>query len=114
MHVNTHAFNSTFFQGLRTPNKTVLQVLWEYAHGSTISEMKKEINISKPTLLKIVHRIRNVVGDHQSAKYANEKMGGPGTVVQIDKSLIYGSRKANRGRLMTGNRIKRDPFKDHG
>ena len=73
-----------------------LDVLYRWSKNEQIVNVMKDLNISKPTLVKIFKKMR-----YQCCKYMSEnvpKLGGRNVICQVDESLFSHKQKYHRGR----------------
>ncbi|KAH8018566.1 hypothetical protein HPB51_008962 [Rhipicephalus microplus] len=80
---------------------TYAMVKW-FSSRNTRELTEKEFKLSNTTRTDWRNYIREVALEELRAQPA---MGGVGEVVQIDECLLRGRRKANRGRLLTGDSV---------
>ena len=85
--------------------RTSLQ-LWFYAihlftttrHGVSGKELQRQLGVTYKTAWRMGHAIR----EHMADVDGEAVIGGPGTVVEVDETLVGGYRKGKRGRQLDG------------
>ena len=98
----------TFFEKSRLPIATILWIVWHFLHRLSEDQCKQYTNIGQKNCNLIVNmyaRCREVCG---CWIWANKpKLGGYGTIVEIDESHFAGRQKYGKGRILGV-----DPWKD--
>ena len=77
----------------------ILELTFLWSEELPIKIVSKWMGISKKTVIDWYNFCRDVCAEYLNSR--NEKIGGPGKVVQIDEAK-FGKRKYNRGRLIEG------------
>lgn len=89
--VRKHSFFSEF--GIEL--KKIFKILLRWAGGQTQSSILSTIQVSKPTLIKL---IKKLVGLMALDNERQPKLGGPGSIVQVDETMLNYKCKSHRGR----------------
>jgi len=88
---------NSFFENSKIDLVDVLKLLYFWSNGYTSKQVIKETKLSLPTISNYYSQCRSILEDSLISK-TNEKIGGPGVVVEIDESC-FSKRKYNVGRL---------------
>jgi transposase len=99
-----HPTVGTPFEQTRTP----LQ-LWFYAihlftatrHGVSAKELQRQLGVT----YKTAWRMAGLIRDHMATVDGEAPIGGPGTAVEIDETMVGGVRKGKRGRGAAGKTV---------
>lgn len=86
---------NSFFENFSIDCKTVFKILLRWSCKQQQHSILQSINVSKPTFRKIKEKL------NEKMKVANEngrKLGGPGTIVQADETMMNFKCKSHRGR----------------
>lgn len=76
--------------------KKLLEILVRFSKEERISSLRKDITISKPSIINFYRKLRNCCERYFERNPV--RLGGPGVVVQIDESLFCHKPKYHRGR----------------
>lgn len=87
-----------FFEGFRLPLKLILRVLYRWSVNQSQESIVSSLNIIGRTYKKIILKFLDYVERHGNQ---DEKMGGPGKIVQVDETALNHGVKAHRGRAPT-------------
>ena len=101
---HVHPTVGTPFEQTRTP----LQ-LWFYAihlftttrHGVSAKELQRQLGVTYKTAWRMGHEIRK----HMADVDGEAMIGGPGTAVEVDETMVGGVRKGKRGRGAAGKTV---------
>jgi transposase-like protein len=89
--------NGTWFSNSRLPIRTIIMVIYFWAHKYTQKQVQHELGLSKHTTVNWFNYLREKCFVSQR----NTIIGGPGKIVQIDESK-FGKRKFNKGKRVEG------------
>ena len=90
---------NSFFEKSNISEGKILLIIYAWLDKQTIDFMTKNIEISKNTVIDWKNFCREVCVE--ILKLDNKKIGGPGTIVEVDESK-FGKRKHNRGKKVDG------------
>lgn len=85
----------SFFSDLTIDFLSFFQLLISWEQGQAITLSANFLNISRPTASKIKNKIVNRMGE---PKFENDKLGGPGKIINIDETMLNYKCKSHRGR----------------
>lgn len=91
---------NSFFEDFTLSFKKIFKIVCGYACRQQRHSILRSVDISEPTLHKVVKKI---VGFIPNTDFQNNKLGGPGKVVQVDETMLNFKCKSHRGRS-PGNR----------
>lgn len=86
---------NSFFEDFNCEIKTILKVLLRWSIKQSQVSILKSISISKPTFRKILGKLNILM---QEANLKEKKLGGPGTIIQVDETMMNFKCKSHRGR----------------
>ncbi|KCZ80992.1 hypothetical protein H312_01597 [Anncaliia algerae PRA339] len=86
---------NSFFDGLNIKMQYVLRILIKYGCRQTRHSIKTNLNISDATIVKV---IKKLIGLIPPTDFFENKLGGPGCIVQIDETMLNFKCKSHRGR----------------
>ena len=95
----------SWFSGSKLSLQTILKLTYMWAVREPIHRMRAELNISQAPATDWYNFCREVCAVYL-IENCQEKLGGPGKVVEIDESM-FGKRKFHRGRRTTGRWVFR-------
>ena len=89
---------STYFGRQRIPFKKFVWFLYGWAWEMTsVKWCKRELQLSKPTVVDWSNFLRDAcIADLATRGVSARKIGGPGTIVEVDESM-FTRRKSNAG-----------------
>lgn len=87
---------NSFFEGFRIKPRDCLKVLILLLNGEQLVTIAKYVNIGKVTLLKIKQKIVSNVRNYFAENPI--KLGGPGSIVQVDETMLSHAVRSHRGR----------------
>ncbi|KAM0684830.1 hypothetical protein COBT_003962, partial [Conglomerata obtusa] len=90
--------DGSFFGKFGKDTLKILKILIRYSGNQTRHSILQTIMISKPTLHKIMHELIALMKIENSQI---RPLGGPGSVVQIDETMLNYRCKSHRGRSPT-------------
>ncbi|KCZ80230.1 hypothetical protein H312_02380 [Anncaliia algerae PRA339] len=85
----------SFFEGIKIHFKDILRVILKYACSLQSFMIKKSLDISGNTVDKIIKKLIHKIPEQD---FRNNKLGGPGFIVQIDETMMNYKCKSHRGR----------------
>ena len=98
----------TFFDNSRLSISTIMWIVWHFLHHLSEEQCRQYTNIGQKNcnmLVKYYSKCREVCG---TWIWANKpKLGGFGTIVEMDESHFAGAQKYGKGRILGA-----DPWKD--
>ena len=77
-----------------------MEILWRWSQNQSVKAITKHTGIAHRTIISWIKKIRQMLNYRFSRLNA---FGGPDCEVQIDESLLRGTRKYNVGRLLKGS-----------
>lgn len=97
----------TFFEESRLPLGQSLLLIYSFANGFSYEDAIREARmgdsvLSSGTVAHWYEICREMCVEWAEARVCEGKMGGEGSVVEVDEAMI-GRRKYNRGRLVQGS-----------
>lgn len=87
--------DESFFEGFNTPLKTLLKTLFRYVSGQQQTSILKTIDICQPTYNKLVKKLIILM---KTSNDNGRKLGGFGTEIQVDETMLNFKCKSHRGR----------------
>lgn len=87
--------SGSFFEGFNSSLKNILLVLIKYASRQPIYSINSSSALGKRTISKIIKKIINMI---PAPDFSNAKLGGPGSIVQVDETMLNYKCKSHRGR----------------
>lgn len=82
----------------------ILEIVFLWCQDVSCAHIRERTGLSHETVIRWMDRCRDVC----IRKWKKRgKMGGPGKTIQADESLLRGRRKANKGRLLAGDKKRR-------
>jgi len=85
------------FEGVKLPFKKILKILLNWSEGRIQSEIIQVVEISRTTLAAL----RSIIIESIQTYFQNNpiKLGGPGSIIHIDKTMVNHKMKAHRGKI---------------
>ena len=94
-------YSGTYFSGTHLSTNQILTILYAFSRSESITQASELAGCSLKTASQWYASTRNMLQEHVLAS-PNSRIGGPGTVVQIDETK-FGKRKYHRGHRVEGN-----------
>lgn len=85
----------SFFNGFRITMLQIIKILLKWSINTPQVTICSGMNIDKRTVKKVINKFLNIVKMYDTTE---EKMGGPGILVEIDETALNHNMKAHRGR----------------
>lgn len=79
----------------------ILEIVFLWCHGMSQIKVQSATGLCHQAVIDWFNLCRDVPARMWARRV---KMGGPGTTVQMDETLLRGKRKGNKGRLLLGDR----------
>ena len=99
-------YDGTVFSDARIPIGQILTILYCFAHRFSYEDTNRESkfgqsDLSDHTISRWFQVGREAAINYVEDTHEESKMGGPGSVIEVDESMI-GKRKFNKGRWVNG------------
>ena len=88
----------SFFDRLKISLRKILRIIVRYSCLGSRTSLIRGINIDKKTHLKIFSKLVDLI---PRTNFENNKLGGPGVIIQIDETMLNYKCKSHRGRSPT-------------
>ena len=88
---------NSFFDGFRIPIKKILMIILCYSVRQSLHSIKRLLDYDKKTIEMILTKLKLKM----ATDFSNDKLGGPGKIVQIDETMLNYKCKSHRGRSPT-------------
>lgn len=90
--------NGSVFENIGKDMRKIFKIILRWCSGQQQHSILSSIDISKPTFRKIM----NILNKKMKIENRNtRKLGGPGTIIQIDETMLNYKCKSHRGRSST-------------
>jgi transposase-like protein len=90
---------NSFFENFKIEIKVVLQIIIRYASKTSRNSMTRYFGqLNKNYVTKV---IKNLIDRMPHPDYTDNKLGGPGLIVQVDETMLNYKCKSHRGRSPT-------------
>ena len=89
---------NSFFEGFSLSLQLIMRIVAKFGTRQSVYSIKRSLDLSKNSVDKVVHRL---ITKMPRVDFSNNKLGGPGFVVQIDETMLNYKVKSHRGRSPT-------------
>lgn len=86
----------SFLENFKLKTKQILKIVMYWSQGMQQVDILKNVKVSRQCLSRLRSKLLQVIKDHFLANPI--KLGGPGSVVHVDETMINHKIKAHRGR----------------
>ena len=87
----------SFLEDFRLPLSDILTIVILWSEGRQLKDIIKEYGYSKKALISVIEKLRDIAINYFAT--SGIRLGGPGSLCQIDETLLAHKRKYNRGRV---------------
>lgn len=98
-HMRRSIRTDSAFAKSKIPLRKILLIIYLWATDGTAKDISREVEVSEKTVLQWFSNLRRLVVEHTAQAERVSIIGGPGTIVELDESIVS-KRKYNRGRLV--------------
>lgn len=85
----------SLFENINVKLIDILRIIIKYSCWTSISIIERSMNISNKTIRKIINKIIELI---ENPDFQDNKLGGPGYIVQVDETMLNYKCKSHRGR----------------
>ncbi|KCZ80784.1 hypothetical protein H312_01791 [Anncaliia algerae PRA339] len=85
----------SFFDSLNIKLKDIMLILVKYGSKQQRYQIESSFNYSRKTIEKVLNKLVSII---PKTDFSSNKLGGPGTIVQIDETMLNFKCKSHRGR----------------
>lgn len=86
---------NTFFSNFTTSLGEILIILIRYSSRQPLYSIKQNLDTPSRTIDRIISKLKLMI---PAPNYTNDKLGGPGYIVQVDETMMNFKCKSHRGR----------------
>lgn len=85
----------SYFENFNISLNTVFRILVKYSTRQPMHSIKEALDISNRTIERVLNKFRSLI---PAPDYSNNKLGGPGKIIQVDETMLNYKCKSHRGR----------------